>query len=57
VLLFASSTLLWYAATVFVGFNLFVLLYEEPTLRHKFGAAYERYCLSVPRWLPRLSRN
>ncbi|HEX8179285.1 MAG TPA: isoprenylcysteine carboxylmethyltransferase family protein [Pyrinomonadaceae bacterium] len=57
VLLFAASTLLWYAATVFVGFNLFVLLYEEPTLRHKFGAAYERYCLRVPRWLPRLSRN
>ena len=56
ILLFASRTLLWYAAVVFVGFNLFVLLYEEPTLRHKFGAAYERYCASVPRWLPRLSR-
>ena len=56
-LLFAASTLVWYAAAVFVGFNLFVLLYEEPTLRHKFGAAYERYCAQVPRWLPRLSRR
>src|SRR5438093_2707116 len=45
-LLFASRTLLWYAAVVFVGCNLFVLLYEEPTLRRKFGADYERYCAS-----------
>ena len=53
-LLFASATLLWYSAAVCAGFNLFVLLYEEPTLRHKFGAAYESYCAAVPRWLPRL---
>jgi protein-S-isoprenylcysteine O-methyltransferase Ste14 len=56
-LLFASRTLLWYAAIVFVGFNLFVLLYEEPTLRRKFGAAYERYCAMTPRWLPRVGKN
>jgi protein-S-isoprenylcysteine O-methyltransferase Ste14 len=56
-LLFAARTLLWYAAVVFVCFNLFVLLYEEPTLRRKFGAAYERYCAAVPRWLPRMSRG
>ena len=55
--LFASRTLLWYAGLVFIGFNLFVLLYEEPTLRGKFGAAYERYCAAVPRWLPRLSKG
>jgi len=54
VLFFASRTLLWYALAVFIGFNLFVLLYEEPTLRHKFGAAYENYCAAVPRWLPRI---
>jgi protein-S-isoprenylcysteine O-methyltransferase Ste14 len=32
----------------------FVLLYEEPTLRRKFGAQYEEYCRHVPRWVPRL---
>jgi protein-S-isoprenylcysteine O-methyltransferase Ste14 len=29
-------------------------LYEEPTLRRKFGADYEEYCRNVRRWLPRL---
>jgi protein-S-isoprenylcysteine O-methyltransferase Ste14 len=34
---------------------LFVRLYEEPTLRMKFGADYEEYCGNVRRWIPRLS--
>lgn len=33
-------------------FHLFVLAYEEPTLRGKFGADYERYLHTVPRWIP-----
>ena len=53
-LLFGSLPLLEYAAFLAVCFHLFVLLYEEPTLRHKFGAAYENYCAAVPRWLPRI---
>ncbi len=52
-LLFASTTLLYYAAIVFLGFNLFVLLYEEPTLRRLFGDSFQQYCARVPRWLPR----
>lgn len=42
--------LLIYAAIVFTAFHAFVTLYEEPTLRRKFGAAYEEYCKRVPRW-------
>ena len=34
--------------------HLFVMGYEEPSLRDKFGAEYEDYCKTVPRWLPRL---
>ena len=30
----------------------FVLLYEEPTLRRRFGGAYESYTEEVNRWLP-----
>jgi len=41
-------------AAVAVGVYLFVRLYEEPTLRGKFGADYEEYCRNVPRWRPRL---
>jgi protein-S-isoprenylcysteine O-methyltransferase Ste14 len=41
------------AAAVAVGVDLFVLLYEEPTLRKKFGADYEGYCKQVRRWWPR----
>jgi len=41
-------------AAVALGVHLFVLFYEEPTLRGKFGADYENYCRNVRRWLPRL---
>lgn len=34
-------------------FHLLVILYEEPTLRHKFDGDYEAYCLGTPRWIPR----
>jgi protein-S-isoprenylcysteine O-methyltransferase Ste14 len=43
------------AVVAMVGVALFVRLYEEPTLRGKFGADYEEYCRNVPRWIPRLS--
>jgi len=51
-LLFALQRLFGYAVIVFVLFYLFVLFYEEPTLRRKFGESYEEYCQAVPRWLP-----
>jgi protein-S-isoprenylcysteine O-methyltransferase Ste14 len=55
--LFASRNMLLYALTFAVAFHLFVLLYEEPTLRSKFGDDYDDYCRRVPRWLPRLNRG
>jgi protein-S-isoprenylcysteine O-methyltransferase Ste14 len=50
---FGYWNLLIYAIVVFVGFNAFVTYYEEPTLKRKFGAAYEDYLKKVPRWIPR----
>jgi protein-S-isoprenylcysteine O-methyltransferase Ste14 len=52
-LLFGSVPLLGYGAVVWIGFSAFVLLYEEPALRRKFGNEYEEFCAHVPRWLPR----
>jgi len=51
---FGYLNLLTYTFIVFLAFHTFVILYEEPTLRRKFGAAYEEYCKRVPRWIPRL---
>jgi protein-S-isoprenylcysteine O-methyltransferase Ste14 len=39
-----------FAAIVFS----FVRLYEEPILRHRFGAQYDAYRRAVPAWWPRL---
>jgi protein-S-isoprenylcysteine O-methyltransferase Ste14 len=53
---FGAGALLIYGLVVFAGFNAFIVLYEEPTLRRLFGAQYDAYCASTPRWLPRLRR-
>lgn len=42
------------ALVLWVVVSGFVLLYEEPVLRDKFGAAYDDYRALVPRWIPRL---
>jgi protein-S-isoprenylcysteine O-methyltransferase Ste14 len=41
-----------YAAVWFGFVNLFVLLYEEPNLRRRFGESYARYTAAVGRWIP-----
>jgi protein-S-isoprenylcysteine O-methyltransferase Ste14 len=40
--------LVWFACA-----NLFVIGYEEPTLRRQFSAEYDGYCRQVGRWIPR----
>jgi protein-S-isoprenylcysteine O-methyltransferase Ste14 len=39
---------------VLMGVDLFVMLYEEPTLRKLFGEDNKEYCNNVRRWLPRI---
>ena len=53
---FGHANLLSIAAVgaVGLGVHLFVILYEEPTLRRKFGVEYEAYCHNVSRWWPRM---
>ena len=53
-LYFQSLHLIFYLVGWAVVFHLMVIFCEEPALRIRFGESYERYCKSVPRWLPRL---
>lgn len=53
-LIIRSTPLLIYWSVWFVAVNLFVIGYEEPTLRRRFGAGYEEYVRRVSRWIPRL---
>jgi protein-S-isoprenylcysteine O-methyltransferase Ste14 len=53
-LLLGSRRLLAYAALVWVTVHVWVLLYEEPVLRERFGAEYVAYTAAVRRWWPRL---
>jgi protein-S-isoprenylcysteine O-methyltransferase Ste14 len=50
---FHSAVLLAYAACFCVPVHLFVVFYEEPTLRRQFGESYDEYRRVVPRWIPK----
>ena len=56
-LLTRSLGLLEYTLAWSVWINLVVLFYEEPALSRSFGASYQTYAGSVPRWLPRPARS
>lgn len=55
-LFFRSSALLAFDGLFVLITHLFVVLYEEPTLRRLFGAEYDAYRETVGRWLPPLRR-
>jgi protein-S-isoprenylcysteine O-methyltransferase Ste14 len=50
----ADLRLMAAVAAVALGIHLFVMFYEEPTLRGKFGGDYDQYRQNVRRWWPRL---
>ena len=50
----ANPTVIAIACVVALAVALFVMFYEEPTLRKMFGADYKEYCRNVHRWIPRL---
>lgn len=54
---FHSVPLLQLALVFAAMVVLFVMLFEEPGLRRKFGDEYDEYCRRVPRWIPRLGRK
>ncbi len=48
-----SVSILLFPFGVFLLVHLFVVGFEEPDLKRKFGATYQAYCKAVPRWIPR----
>jgi len=56
-LLFCDWRLFVYGALLWLGFHLFVVGAEEPTLKQMFGAEYDVFCARVPRWIPRFTRD
>jgi protein-S-isoprenylcysteine O-methyltransferase Ste14 len=54
---YQSVLVLAYGGLFFLASHLFIVFYEEPTLRRTFGTEYSRYCVHVRRWWPRVSRS
>ena len=50
----AQLRLIAAAGMAALAVHLFVVLYEEPTLRRNFGSQYSEYLRNVRRWWPRL---
>jgi protein-S-isoprenylcysteine O-methyltransferase Ste14 len=49
------NAMLIVAAGAWILVTVFIVVYEEPTLRRLFGSEYEEYCRNVRRWIPRLT--
>jgi protein-S-isoprenylcysteine O-methyltransferase Ste14 len=60
ILLLGEAWLMWRMEIVymtlicFAAVSAFIVFYEEPVLRTKFGDDYIEYCRNVRRWIPRL---
>jgi protein-S-isoprenylcysteine O-methyltransferase Ste14 len=54
-LLFGDGRLFAYGVLLWLGVHIFVVGYEEPTLRRSFGSEYDAFRRNVPRWIPRPS--
>jgi protein-S-isoprenylcysteine O-methyltransferase Ste14 len=53
-LFFGDMRVIAYGLCAWLVTHVFVLLYEEPTMRRTFPADYAVFSAHVPRWIPRL---
>ena len=56
-LAFRSVSLLGWLALFAVAVTVFVVAYEQPMLRARYGASYDAYCRGVPAVVPRVRRS
>jgi len=54
-LIFGDLRVMEYGLCVWLVMHVFVMLYEEPTLRRSFPEDYAAFTAHVPRWIPRLT--
>ena len=52
-----SISILLFSLVFLLLLHLFVVFFEEPGLKQRFGTAYEDYFKSTPRWIPRFTRR
>lgn len=50
-LLFGHALLLFYFLSLAPVYHAYIVLFEEPGLKKRFGQAYEEYLRKTPRWL------
>jgi protein-S-isoprenylcysteine O-methyltransferase Ste14 len=53
---FTSGIMIIYFLFFVLAFHILIVFIEEPVLRNTFGAAYDEYVKSVPRWIPRIDQ-
>jgi len=56
-LLLGREVLYAWAAAAWLIFTCFLVFYEEPQLRDRFGASYDDYRRRVKRWIPTRPRS
>jgi protein-S-isoprenylcysteine O-methyltransferase Ste14 len=54
VIFFRSGWLLLYALGLWTALHTFLVAFEEPQLKQRFGTDFAQYMESVPRWLPQI---
>jgi protein-S-isoprenylcysteine O-methyltransferase Ste14 len=57
VIYFSSFWLALYGVGLWALLHACMILFEEPQLKRRFGADYERYLSEVPRWVPRVNQR
>lgn len=51
---FYSTWLVFYAIGLWAILHIALVTFEEPQLKKRFGAEYEQYLKTVPRWIPKM---
>jgi protein-S-isoprenylcysteine O-methyltransferase Ste14 len=51
---FFSAWLVLYALGLWAILHIALVIFEEPQLKKRFGADYEQYLKTVPRWKPKM---